>query len=149
MKCWKRCFLLGQPQVYITRSNQSLHGGGFEYLHRNPASRSMRRKGNQVPGGIATLFLEVINTGTCSSRLEESRIWDSKIWSRFPWDLGPRMTALASTSSNCIQQTRFFLREGAVHQRTRTCPTETTICSWAPGRAWHQDRLIDWLSVVT
>jgi hypothetical protein len=27
-------------------------GGGLEYLHRSPASRKTRRKGNPVPGGI-------------------------------------------------------------------------------------------------
>jgi hypothetical protein len=27
-------------------------GGGLEYLHRSPASRKRRRKGNPVPGGI-------------------------------------------------------------------------------------------------
>jgi hypothetical protein len=27
-------------------------GGGVEYLHRNPASRRRRRKGNPVPGSI-------------------------------------------------------------------------------------------------
>jgi hypothetical protein len=28
-------------------------GGGFRYLHRSPASRRRRRKGNPVPGGIS------------------------------------------------------------------------------------------------
>jgi hypothetical protein len=27
-------------------------GGGSEYLHRSPASRGRRRKGNPLPGGI-------------------------------------------------------------------------------------------------
>jgi hypothetical protein len=27
-------------------------GGGFEYLHRSPASRRKRRQGDTVPGGI-------------------------------------------------------------------------------------------------
>jgi hypothetical protein len=27
-------------------------GGGFEYLHRSPASRRRQPKGNPVPGGI-------------------------------------------------------------------------------------------------
>jgi hypothetical protein len=43
-------------------------GGGLEYLHRNPASRRRRRKGDPVPGtrmyNWATLSLEVINTET-------------------------------------------------------------------------------------
>jgi hypothetical protein len=30
----------------------TLSGGGLEYLHSRPASRSRRRKGNPVPGGI-------------------------------------------------------------------------------------------------
>jgi hypothetical protein len=40
--------------------------GGVKYLHRNPASRRRRRKG-------------------------ESRIWESKIWSRVLRDSEPRM----------------------------------------------------------
>jgi hypothetical protein len=46
-------------------------GGGFEYLHRDPASRRGRRKG-------------------------KSQIWDSKIWSRVPRDSDPRKTAPSS-----------------------------------------------------
>jgi hypothetical protein len=40
---------------------QSLCGGGFEYLHRDPTSRRRRQKGNSVLE--ATLFLGDINTG--------------------------------------------------------------------------------------
>jgi hypothetical protein len=47
-------------------------GGRFQYLHRSPASRRRRRKGNPVPGyNWATLFLEGINTETWPSRLGE------------------------------------------------------------------------------
>jgi hypothetical protein len=50
--------------------------GGVKYLHRSPASLTMRRK-------------------------EKSRIWESKIRSRVPRDSDPRMTALARASSSC------------------------------------------------
>jgi hypothetical protein len=56
-------------------------GGGFEYLHRDPASRRRRQKG-------------------------ESQIWDSKIWSRVPRDSDPRKTTLARASSIYKRQTR-------------------------------------------
>jgi hypothetical protein len=51
-------------------------GGGFEYLHRSPASSKRRRKGNPVPGGITgpPCSWGDINTGTWPSRLGESRI---------------------------------------------------------------------------
>jgi hypothetical protein len=44
-------------------------GGRLEYLHRSPASRRRRRKGNPVPGGITGPPCHWdINTGTWSSR---------------------------------------------------------------------------------
>jgi hypothetical protein len=87
--------------VFYTRSVQSGYkednwtavpdfpcGGGVEYLHRDPASRSRRRKG-------------------------KSQICDSKIWSQVPRDSDPRKTALARASSMYKRQTRPFVREGA------------------------------------
>jgi hypothetical protein len=49
----------------------SPRGGRLEYLHRSPANRRRRRKGNPVPGGITgpLRFWGNINTGTWSSRL--------------------------------------------------------------------------------
>jgi hypothetical protein len=37
------------PKLY---NQGQLPLGGFEYLHRSPASRRRRRKGNPVPGSI-------------------------------------------------------------------------------------------------
>jgi hypothetical protein len=136
----RRCFLCGPCRRFVTdTANRLIHGvefsqpcgDGFEYIHRSPASRMRRRKGNPVPEGYnwATLFLGDINTGTWSSRLGESRIWDSKIWSRIPRDSDPRMTALARTSNNCKRQTRFLVTESAPHQLTRNCPTAIKIWS--------------------
>jgi hypothetical protein len=71
-------------------------GGGVEYLHRSPASRRRRQKGN-------------------------SRIWDSKIWSRVPRDSDLRMTALARSSSNCKRQIRPLVREITPHQQNLNC----------------------------
>jgi hypothetical protein len=82
-------------------------GGGVEYLHRDPASRRMRRKG-------------------------KSRMWDSKIWSRVPRDSDPRKTALARASSNCKRQIRPLVREGAPNQQTCNCQTIIKIWSLAP-----------------
>jgi hypothetical protein len=40
----------------------SPRGGGFEYLHRIPASRRRRRKGNPVPGDITATHPGDVNT---------------------------------------------------------------------------------------
>jgi hypothetical protein len=48
-----------RPHIFVLQNLKlSLFGGGFEYLHRNPASRRRRRKGNPVPVSYkwATLF---------------------------------------------------------------------------------------------
>jgi hypothetical protein len=63
-------------------------GGGFEYLHRDPASRRRRRNG-------------------------KSEIWDSKIWSRMLRNSDPRKTTLARASTIYQSQTRPLVREGA------------------------------------
>jgi hypothetical protein len=48
--------------------------GGIEYLHRRPARRKRRRKGNPVPGvSLGHPVPRHTNTGTWSSRLEESQ----------------------------------------------------------------------------
>jgi hypothetical protein len=62
--------------IMFSLKNYIPPGGGVEYLHRSPASRRRRRKGNPVSGGYnwATLFLRNINTGTWPSRLGESRV---------------------------------------------------------------------------
>jgi hypothetical protein len=79
----------GQSQLLVVPC-----GGGIKYLHRNTASRRRRQK-------------------------RKSRNWDSKIWSRDPTELGPRMTALARTSSNFKQLTRPLFRDSAPYQQTR------------------------------
>jgi hypothetical protein len=82
-------------------------------------------------------------TGTWPSRLGKSPIWENKIWSWVPQDSVPRMTALARPSSNCKQQTRPLVTEGAPHYQTRNCLTVTKNCSWSPDGASYQDRLAD------
>jgi hypothetical protein len=52
--CWALASMC-QSQCYFDftlTENLRLCGGGVEYLHRNPASRRRRRKGNSVPGSI-------------------------------------------------------------------------------------------------
>jgi hypothetical protein len=118
-------------------------GGGFEYLHRSPAIRRRRQKVEPGAWGHiwVNLFLGDINTGTWPSRLGESRIWDSKMWSWVPRDSGPRMTAVARASSNCKQQTRPLVREGALHEETHYCLTVKESGLAPQMGAWHQDRL--------
>jgi hypothetical protein len=71
----KWCFLCGSVRrlynatLMIFETVRSPCGGGFEYLHRSPASRRRQRK-------------------------EKTRIWDNKIWSRVPRDSDLRMTTL-------------------------------------------------------
>jgi hypothetical protein len=100
--------------------------GGFEYLHHSPESRTMRRKGNPVPGGITgpPCFWSIY-------RLGESRIWDNKIWSGVPRDLDQSISALVRTTSSCKQQTGSVFREGASHQHTRNCLSVMKAWSWA------------------
>jgi hypothetical protein len=98
-------------------------GGGFEYLHRDPASRRRRRKG-------------------------KSQIWDSKIWSRVPRDSDPRKTTLARAISVYKRQTRPLIREGVPQKQYRNCQRVINISSWAPDGVRHQDLLIDWPSVA-
>jgi hypothetical protein len=98
-------------------------GGGVEYLHRDPASHRRRRKG-------------------------KSQNWDSKIWSRDPRDSDLRKTVLARTSSIYKRQTRPLVREGTPRKQDRNCQAIINIWSWAPDGAWHQDLLIDRLSVA-
>jgi hypothetical protein len=78
--------------------------GGVEYLHRDPASRSKRRKW-------------------------KSQIWDSKIWPRVLWNSDPKMNALTRTSSNYKRQTCLLVREGAPNEQTRKC--HTIIMIWS------------------
>jgi hypothetical protein len=81
-------------------------GGGVEYLHRDPASRKRRRKG-------------------------ESQIWDSKIWLRFQRDSDSRKTTLASASSIHKSQTRPLVREDA-HKNRAVIVRQINIWSQAP-----------------
>jgi hypothetical protein len=63
---------------------------GVEYLHRSPASRRRRRKGNPVPGSITGPPCSGgYKYGDLALWVGESRISDSKIWSRVPPGLGP------------------------------------------------------------
>jgi hypothetical protein len=98
-------------------------GGGFEFPHRDPASRRRRRK-------------------------EKSQIWKSKIWSRIPRDSDSRKTTLPRASSIYKRQTRPLVREGAPEKQDRNCQKVINIRSWAADGARHQDLLIDWPSVA-
>jgi hypothetical protein len=80
--------------------------------------------------------------------------WDSKIW---PWvlrDFNARMTALAWPRSNCTINYRPVLSSERALQNNkratvwRKCQGERKIGHWSQMRAWHQDGLSDWLSVV-
>jgi hypothetical protein len=118
----RRWFMLCLAFIpYLVAANTC--GGGVEYLHRDPASRRRRRKG-------------------------QSQNWDSKLWSRDPRDSDPWKTALARASSTHKRQTRPFVREGAPQKQDRNCKTIINIWSWAPDGARHQDLLIDGPSVA-
>jgi hypothetical protein len=89
-------------------------GDGFEYLHRNPASRRRRRKRNPVPAVItgSQCYWGIQMRGPSPPGWGESRIWDSKMWLWISRDSDPRMTALMRTSSNCKQQTQPLVKTG-------------------------------------
>jgi hypothetical protein len=61
----------------------------------------------------ATVFPQEINTGTWTSRLEESQTGNS------PADL--KKTALTRSSNNYKLQNRPLVREGASHEQTHKC----------------------------
>jgi hypothetical protein len=127
-----------------------LCGGVFEYLHRSPASRKRQQKENPVPGVLTgPPYSCGIHARTWPSRFGESRIWDSKTCWPVPRDSDPRMTALATTCSNCKWQTRSLVRDSAPHQQTRNCLTVTKICPWTRDGTWQEDRLASWQLVVT
>jgi hypothetical protein len=98
-------------------------GGGFEYLHRDPASRRRRRKG-------------------------KSQIWESKIWSRVTRTSDPRKTTLSTASSIYKRHIRPLVREGVPEKLDRNCQRVINIWSWTPDGARHQDWLIGWSSVA-
>jgi hypothetical protein len=112
----------GREADHSSTSDEVPCGGGFEYLHRDPASRRRRRKGN-------------------------SQIGDSKMWSRVPRDSNPRKTTLARTISIYKRPTP-LVREGAPQKQDRNCQKVINIWSWAPDGVRHQDLLIDWPSVA-
>jgi hypothetical protein len=67
--------LLRSNVLLLTMEMKNPCGGGLEYLHRCPASRQRRQREPSARGyNWATLFLGDINTGTWSSRLEESQM---------------------------------------------------------------------------
>jgi hypothetical protein len=98
-------------------------GGGVEYLHRDPASRSRRRKW-------------------------KSQIWESKIWSRVP---GTRtQERLRWQGPAAYTRDRLVLSlERAPHKNKIVTVTVIHIWSWALDGARHQDWLTDWPSVAT
>jgi hypothetical protein len=108
---------------FIRECNSDPCGGGFEYLHRGPASRTRRRKG-------------------------KSQIWESKIWSRVPRDSDPKKTTLPSASTIYKRQTRPLVRESALEKQDLNCQRVINIWSWTPDGARHQHLLIDCPSVV-
>jgi hypothetical protein len=99
------------------------YGDRVEYLHRDPASLSKRRK-------------------------LKSQVWDSKIWSRVQKDSNTRKTALARASGIYRRQNRHLVSEGAPQNQDRNCQTGLNICSWAPDGARYQDLLTDSPSVA-
>jgi hypothetical protein len=112
--CWTECFVFGSRALIKGHVIDSQ----VEYLHRNPASRTKRRKG-------------------------KSRILDRKMWSRVPRDSGPKMIALARTKSNYKRQTRPLVRDSAPYQQTRNCLDVTNSGRKPLMGALFQDRLAD------
>jgi hypothetical protein len=96
-------------------------GGGFEYLHRDPASRRRRRKGT-------------------------TQIWDSIRWSRVPRHSNPRKTRLARAAP--YTKHRLVLSLERAPQKDRNYHRLINIWLWAADWARHQDLLIDWPSVA-
>jgi hypothetical protein len=76
-------------------------GGGIEYLHRSPASRKRRQKGNPVPGGMGHPVPGGYKYGDMALQVGGvSRIGTITYGLGSPRDSDPSGTALARTSSN-------------------------------------------------
>jgi hypothetical protein len=76
--------------------------------------------------------------GSWSSRSGECQISDSKIWSLVLLNSDPKMTAQATSISNCEQQTRLLFREGA----TSINPHLSDLNRYESQMgAWHHERL--------
>jgi hypothetical protein len=121
-------FLFGPRKILIKKTTEARQlrnpcKGGFEYLHRELASRRRQHKG-------------------------KSQIWGSQRWSRVPKDSDPRKTALARTSSIYKRQTRPLVRESVPEKQDRNCQRVINICSWAPDGVGHKDLLTDRQSVA-
>jgi hypothetical protein len=97
-------------------------GGGFEYLHRDPASRRRRRKG-------------------------KSQIWGSKICHESQGS--PTRERLRWRGPAAYTKDRPVLSSERALQKNQTvnCQRVINIWSWTPDEARHQDLLIDWPSV--
>jgi hypothetical protein len=71
-----QCFLLSLCRCCIWRIKTACEGR-LEYLHRSPASRKRRRKGNPVPRGLAfqvgRVSNETVNYGLSSAGLGSKR----------------------------------------------------------------------------
>jgi hypothetical protein len=139
------------PRLYTANQtrqaaeNPPPHGGGFDYLHRRSTSRWRRRKGDPVPRGITgppvpgghgppgwgSLEPENVKYGRES---HGTRTWEWLCWQ------GPAATA---------NDRSVLSSERAPHIKN-PATDRNKIWSWGLQMGdWHQDRLPDWLSVVT
>jgi hypothetical protein len=105
------------------RRSYSPCGGGLKYLHHDPASRRRRWKG-------------------------KSQIWGTKIRLLVPRDSDPRKTTWRGPAAYTKDRPPLLVTEGTLQKQDRNCQRVINIWSWAPDGAWHQDLLIDWLSVA-
>jgi hypothetical protein len=129
--CWKRCFLRGPCRNVNKRGNWSncdTVWGGFEYLHRSPASRGRRRKGNPVPGGVTGPPFSwgykygnlVLQVGGVLHLRQQNRVMR-------PAGLGPEHACAGETNSNFKWQTHPLVRE------------DVTWGLWLQGFRWKEN----------
>jgi hypothetical protein len=139
------CFVFCPPRIYVLRhSRLALQGmeEGSNYLHRNPASRKMRRKGNPEPGGI---------TGPpCSSggyiygglvlQVGEYRIWDSNMWSWVLRDSDLRIMRWRGLAAVVNGKTILSSERILSKDYDRRCSNKKH-SGREPQGAWRQDKL--------
>jgi hypothetical protein len=99
---WVFCAVGAQVILRDSGKSSVQCGGWVEYLHRNPASRTRRRK-------------------------RKSRIRDSKIWSWVSRDWNLENDCIGEASRNRKLQTHALVRASAPNQQTRKCLTNKNL----------------------
>jgi hypothetical protein len=137
------CLFGAIPEGYIYRDLSLQVGGGLEYLHRSPASRKRRRKGNPVPEGLAgppcSWGIWIREPGPPGWG---SLSWDSKVWFRVLSDSDYWVITMQIVGPSSRQRGRPIDTRPQVSDSN--IPTGSNIWSQVP-QGYSIPRHTDWL----